>query len=154
MNTALIVTLIIVGLVLLMLEIFVIPGVGIAGILGIACTVAGCWISFGCGTSIGLAVTGGVLVVLIILICIALRAKTWSKLALETKVESSAGQDGSIVAIGDSGFTLTRLAPMGTARINDKSVEVKSYEGFLDNGTAVTVVMIEDNIIYVKAVED
>lgn len=153
MSTAFIITLLFIGLILLLLEIFVIPGIGIAGILGVAALIAGCFLSFGAGTTTGLIVTGCVLVVLIILLCIALREKTWTRLALETKVESSAGQDGSIVAIGDRGVTVTRLAPMGTARINDKAVEVKSFEGFLDSGTGVSVVMIEDNIIYVKPIE-
>lgn len=153
MNIAFIVTLLIIGLVLLMLEIFVIPGVGVAGILGVAALIAGCYLSFNFGTTVGLIVTGCVLVILIILICIALREKTWTRLALNTKVDSSAGQDSGIVSVDDCGETVTRLAPMGTARINGVAVEVKSFEGFLDRGTKVKVVMIEDNIIYVKPVE-
>lgn len=153
MNIAFIITLLIVGLVLLMLEIFVIPGIGVAGFLGVAALIAGCYLSFNFGTTMGLIVSGCVLVVLIILICIALREKTWSRLALETKVESSAGQNSSIVSVDDIGETTTRLAPMGTARINGNAVEVKSFEGFLDRGTKVKVVMIEDNIIYVKPIE-
>lgn len=153
MNIAFIITLLIVGLVLLMLEIFVIPGIGIAGVLGVAALIAGCYLSFGFGTTIGLIVTACILLVLIILIIIALREKTWSRLALDAKVESSAGQNSSIVSVDDIGETTTRLAPMGTARINSKAVEVKSFEGFLDQGTKVKVVMIEDNIIYVKPVD-
>lgn len=153
MNIAFIITLLFIGLVLMLLEIFVIPGIGVAGFLGVAALIAGCYLSFGFGTTVGLIVTGCVLVVLIILICLALREKTWSRLALNTKVESSAGQDSNIVSVDDIGETTTRLAPMGTARINGTAVEVKSFEGFLNRGTKVKVVMIEDNIIYVKPVE-
>jgi len=152
MNIGLIVTLLVVGLVLLLLEILVIPGIGVAGIIGLVSLSFGCYFSFGYGTTTGLIVTAAVILLLIVLLWWALREKTWKKLALNTQVQSSAGQDSAVVAVGDQGVTTTRLAPMGTARIADKTVEVKSLEGYLDPGKNVTVAMIEDNIIYVKTI--
>ena len=154
MNTAFIISLLVIGIILLLLEIFVIPGIGVAGILGIASVIAGCYFSYDWGTHAGMIVTGGVLVIIIILLAIALREKTWERLALKTNVESSAGQDSTVVATGDKGETITRLAPMGSARIEGRTVEVKSYEGFVDPGVDVEVVMIEDNIIYVRPVSE
>lgn len=154
MNTAFIISLLAVGIILLLIEIFVIPGVGIAGILGVAAVIAGCYFSYDWGTRIGMIVTGGVIVVIIIFLIIALRAKTWDKLALKTNVESSAGQDSTVVSLGEKGVTVTRLAPMGSARIDGKTMEVKSYEGFVDPGVNVEVVMIEDNLIYVRPVSE
>lgn len=150
MNIAFIIALLIVGLVLLLLEIFVIPGVGVSGVLGISALVAGCVLAFRFGITTGLVVTGVVVFVTIVLIVIALRSKTWERLALKTRVESSAGQVATVVSVGDGGITSTRLAPMGKARIGERFVEVKSLEGFVDPGVDIKVVMIEDNIIYVK----
>lgn len=154
MSTAFIISLLAVGIILLLLEIFVIPGIGVAGILGIAAVIAGCYLSFGWGTQTGMIITGSVIIVIIILLAIALREKTWDRLALKTNVESSAGQDTTTVTLGDKGVTTTRLAPMGSARIEGRTMEVKSYEGFVDPGVNVEVVMIEDNIIYVRPVSE
>lgn len=150
MNIAFIIALLIVGLVLLLLEIFVVPGVGVSGVLGISALVAGCVLAFRFGVTTGLVITGAVVLVTIMLIIIALRSKTWDRLALKTTVASSAGQVAAVVSVGDRGVTSTRLAPMGKARIGEHFVEVKSLEGFVDQGVDIKVVMIEDNIIYVK----
>lgn len=151
MSIALIAALMLVGLVLLLIEILIIPGVGVSGILGMAGLIAGCVFSFDYGVSAGLAVSFGVLVVIAALLWYVLRAKTWQRLALEDKVESSAGQNAASVAkVGDEGITLSRLAPMGTARIGDRSLEVKSFDGLIDPGVKIVVTNIEDNIILVK----
>jgi membrane-bound ClpP family serine protease len=82
----------------------------------------------------------------------ALRSNTWSRLALNTKIDSRAGQDETVVTVGEKGKTLTRLAPMGTAQIKDKTLEVKSQEGILDAGVEIEVVLIDDGKIYVKSI--
>ena len=154
MDIAVIVALLLVGLLLLLLEIFVIPGVGVAGILGVGALGAGCYMCFKFGSTIGLCVTGGILLLVILLLAYALREKTWRRLALNDSVESTAGQDSAAVAaVGDAGVATTRLAPMGTAKISGKSLEVKSVAGFLDQGTEVEVVEIEDNVICVKPIK-
>lgn len=150
MSIAFILSLLVIGTILLLIEIFVVPGVGISGILGVIALGGGCYLSFGCGMHTGMIVTGGVIVMIIILITVALRKETWEKLALNAQIDFSAGQDASKIAVGDHGITITRLAPMGTARIGDMTMEVKSWEGFLDPGLDVVVERIEDNIIYVR----
>lgn len=150
MSIAFILSLLVIGTILLLIEIFVVPGVGISGILGVIALGGGCYLSFNCGMHIGMIVTGGVIVMIIILITVALRKETWEKLALDTQIDFSAGQDASKIAVGDHGITITRLAPMGTARIGDMTMEVKSWEGFLDPGLDIVVERIEDNIIYVR----
>lgn len=150
MDIALIITLIIAGIVLLLLEIMVIPGVGVAGIIGLGTLVGACVLAFRINAMTGYILTAAIVLLLIALLCYVLREQTWKRATLNTTVKGSAGQNASIVAVGDTGVTLTRLAPMGTARIDDKNVEVKSFEGFLDPGTKVIVFMIEENIIYVN----
>ena len=154
MSVAFIISLLFIGIILLLIEIFVVPGIGISGILGVIALGGGCYLSFNCGMHIGMIVTGSVIVLIIVLIVIALRKETWEKLALEAQIDASAGQDASKIAVGDRGVTITRLAPMGSARIEGKTMEVKSYEGFVDPGVDVEVVMIEDNIIYVRPVSE
>ena len=148
----LIIALIIIGLVLLLAEILLIPGVGFAGILGVLSMGGSCYIAFhDYGTTTGLIVLAIIIAILILFLIWVLRAKTWKKMTLETNIDSKAvSSDPAVLAVGDCGRTLTRLAPMGSARFGDYVIEVKAVEGMLDPNVDVRVVLIEDNKIYVK----
>ena len=147
-----IITLILVGLVLLFAEILLIPGVGIAGILGLLSLGGSCFYAFNqMGTMVGAIVTAGNVVLIVALTVWVLRAKTWKRLTLETNIESKAvSSESSVLSVGDKGKTLTRLAPMGTVRFGQNAVEVKALEGLIDPDVEVEVVLIEDNRIFVK----
>ena len=152
----LIISLILVGLILLLAEILIIPGVGVAGILGILSVTGSCYYAFyEFGNLTGGIVTGVSALLLVILSVYVLRSKTWKRMSLETSIDSKAvSEESAIVSVGDCGKTLTRLAPMGTARFGDNVVEVKALEGMVDPGADVEIVMIEDNRIYVRVVSD
>jgi membrane-bound ClpP family serine protease len=147
-----IITLILVGLVLIFAEILIIPGVGIAGILGLLSMGGSCFYAFHeHGNTYGTVVTAINIVLVVALSIWVLRAKTWKRMSLETNIDSKAvPSESSTICVGDQGKTLTRLAPMGSARFGDSVVEVKALEGMLDPNVAVEVVLIEDNKIYVK----
>ena len=145
-----IIVLILVGLVLIFAEILLIPGVGVAGILGLLSMGGSCFYAFyEFGNVTGYIVTAVNVVLLVALSIWVLRAKTWKRMSLETSIDSKA-VESSVLAVGDRGKTLTRLAPMGSARFGDFVVEVKAVEGMLDPNIEVEVVLIEDNRIYVK----
>lgn len=149
-----IITLILVGLVLIFAEILLIPGIGVAGVLGILSMGGSCFYAFYEYDNTTGAIVTAVNVVLIVALTVwILRAKTWKKMSLETNIDSKAvSSDASVLALGDRGRTLTRLAPMGSARFGDFVVEVKALEGMLDPDVDVEVVLIEDNRIYVNTV--
>ena len=141
---------ILVGLVLIFAEILLIPGVGVAGILGLLSMGGSCFYAFyEFGNVTGYIVTAVNVVLIVALSIWVLRAKTWKRMSLETSIDSKAVET-SVLAVGDRGKTLTRLAPMGSARFGDFVVEVKAVEGMLDPNIEVEVVLIEDNRIYVK----
>jgi len=151
--TALVITLIVAGLLLLGAELIIIPGFGIAGILGIASIVASCWVAF---TNLG--TTAGVIVIVVnIILTIAstilmLRSKTWKKLTLKTnidaKVETAPAQKG--IAVGDTGITLTRLAPAGKVKIGENVLEAFTRDSLIEPGKDVKVTEIDGNKIYVN----
>ena len=147
-----IITLILVGLVLMFAEILLVPGVGVAGILGLISMGGSCFCAFHqYGNTVGAIVTAVNVLLLIALIIWVLRAKTWKRMTLETNIDSKAVfSEAAVLAVGDRGKTLTRLTPMGSARFGNYVVEVKAVEGMLDPNIEVTVVLIEDNKIYVK----
>ena len=147
-----IITLILVGLVLIFAEILLVPGVGIAGVLGLLSLGGSCFYAFTqIGTTAGTIVTAVNVVLIVSLTIWVLRAKTWKRLTLETNIESKAvSSDSDILAVGDRGRTVTRLAPMGSVKFGDHVVEVKALEGMIDPGVEVKVVLIEDKKIYVN----
>lgn len=147
----LIITLILVGIILLLAEIFLIPGIGVAGFLGIIALCGATWLTFtGFGATAGVIVTIVNVALLSLALSYALRAKTWKRLELSTVIDNAVKEEEEKVAVGDRGKTVTRLGPMGTARINEKAYEVTALEGMIDAGTGVEVVLIENNKIYVK----
>lgn len=151
-----IITLIFVGLVLIFAEILLVPGVGIAGVLGLLSMGGSCFYAFSeFGTTTGIIVSVVNAVLIVALTIWVLRAKTWKRMSLETNIDSKAvSSESSMITIGDQGKTLTRLAPMGSARFGNYVVEVKALEGMLDPDVLVEVVLIEDNKIYVKPLRE
>jgi membrane-bound ClpP family serine protease len=149
----LIITLILLGLVLIFAEILLIPGIGVAGILGLLSIGGSCFYAFHqMGTTVGVIVTVADAALLVALTIWVLRAKTWKKLTLETTVDGKAVAADEAILVGERGVTVTRLAPMGMVRFGGESVEVKALEGMIDPGVDVEVVMIEDKKIYVQPV--
>lgn len=151
----LIITLILLGLLLVLAEILLIPGVGIAGVLGLLAMGGSCAYAFmEMGNMTGIIVTSVNAVLLVALIIWVLRAQTWKRLSLETNIDSKAVVPEVEVSVGDKGRSVTRLAPMGTVRFGDNSLEVTSMEGLIDPGMDVQVVAIEDGKIYVAIVNN
>ena len=150
-----IVTLILVGLVLIFAEILLIPGVGIAGVLGLLSMGGSCFYAFHeLGTTAGAIVTGVNAVLIAALTVWVLRAKTWKRFTLDTNIDSKAVSSDPVLSVGDRGKTVTRLSPMGAVRVGDNVIEVKALEGMIDPGVEVEVVLIEDNKIYVSPVQE
>ena len=147
-----IIVLILVGLVLIFAEILLIPGIGIAGVLGLLSMGGSCFYAFNqLGTNAGVIVTIVNAALIVALTIWVLRAKTWKRFTLNTNIDSKAidfFEDK--LSVGDRGRTLSRLSPMGSAKILDEVYEVKALEGMIDSGVEIEVVLIEDNRIYVK----
>jgi len=149
-----IIVLILVGLVLIFAEILLIPGIGIAGILGLLSMGGSCFYAFNqMGSTTGAIVTAVNALLIVALTVWVLRAKTWKRFTLNTNIDSKAIENDERIRIGDKGKTMTRLAPMGSVRVEDYVFEAKALEGMIDPGTDVEIVLIEDNKIYVKPVE-
>lgn len=148
-----VIILMILGISLLLAEILLVPGVGLAGIFGLACLVVSCVYSFSVlGSTVGTIIIAINVVLVVGLTVFVLREKTWKRFSLKTKIDNSVASDIEPLAIGDVGKTTSRLAPRGFARFASGEYEVKSLEGMLSAGVEVEVVLIEDNKVTVKPV--
>ena len=147
-----VVTLLLLGVILMLVEMLLVPGVGIAGFLSLGSLGVACWYAFtALSTAAGWWTTLAAVVLLGVMVFFALRAKTWRRFELKTEVTSKMGTEAEDVHVGDRGFAYTRLAPMGTGRFGTLTCEVKSFDNrMISAGTPVEVVAIEENKPLVK----
>ena len=152
MDVLIIIALIAAAVILFLVELFVIPGISLAGISALVCIIYANYYAF---ANLG---TGAGFITLIIsgIACIGslvwfMRSKTLDKLALKkditSKIDRSAAEK---VKVGDTGITITRLAQIGNAEINGNIIEVKSMDGLLNEKTTIVVNRITDGIIFVE----
>jgi len=155
MALAIIATLFVLALILCLVEVFLIPGFGVCGILSTACAVGGVIVTFTeYGIWGGLIASGAVLLVGALLLYWVMHSKHLEKASLHAVIDSTvATEEQARVNLGDKGVALTRLALVGNARIADVELEVRSASGFIEEGTPVVVTKIKQGEIYVVATE-
>lgn len=161
------------GLILVLLEVFVIPGVGAPLIFGIILMVGsvalvtveripdtgGEWIKLGGRmTQYLFALAGGVVLALLV-------ARYLPSLPIANKMflpPADAGPDADALALpgaakaaallGATGVTSTVLRPAGTVQFGDEFVDVVTDGGYIPAGAKVQVIEVEGTRIVVKAV--
>ncbi len=148
-------SLIVVGIIFLLLEILVVPGATVVGILGVALVVAGNVVSFNhYGTETGVITILMTLVVSLVAIGLALRSRTWKRAMHSSALEGRVNVvEADKVNKGDEGLAITRLNPMGKALIKEEYYEVTSKDNLISENTEITVVKVEGNKIIVKSKE-
>ena len=152
-----VIILIVLGILLFVIEFLLVPGVTIAGIGGLILTVIGVYKAFNdFGSSTGAWVLIGTLMLSVVVIAMSLRARTWNRLMLKTNVNGTVDTDITEDQIkrGDSGVSMTRLAPMGKIEVNGIVREAKSTEGYIDEHTKIVVVSVEGTRISVKPIKE
>ena len=152
MATILIVALL--AILLGLLEIFVLPGFGIAGIAAIVCAVLDAIFIY---NQYGALWTVVAVVVAVAILCIMLytvaHSRSVERLSLKAAIKSTnATQEQLSVKVGDIGHSLTRLALVGNAEIGGKQVEVKSSGEFIDANTPIRVVMVNEALVVVERI--
>ncbi len=148
-----VVTLILVGVALLLLE-TVLPGM-IAGLIGFACLVVGvvmAYLNFDARTAN--------LILLIVVVGVIAGALVWFKFFPDSRFARIFISQRTVGDIGtekpellnQTGQALTALRPSGTAVINGKRIDVVTEGPFIDPGTAVKVVEVEGMRVVVRSV--
>jgi membrane-bound ClpP family serine protease len=178
--TMLAVLLFVLGLILIGLEIFLMPGFTVPGISGVVLIVVSLalatlerkpettkdWLDFGQALgAIGLSLAGAI--TLALLVAWYLPSIPYaSRLILKPPMDAGAGMERDDVAVAGSegihpelaallgaiGVAATALRPAGIARLGEEFVDVISEGSYIPEGTRVQVVEIEGNRVVVKEV--
>ena len=169
------VVLVVIGLALIAVELLLIPGFGVAGLLGGIAFFAGLYISLigqGATTSdfirAGLVLFGSLVTIVIggtAILAIMPNRRGWGGLALQTALPRGSGLLGrfggpsaasapqpSESLLGKRGVALTWLHPSGTANIDSRRIDVVSEGDFIDAGTPIVVIADEEYRRVVRAV--
>ena len=143
--------LILLGIVLLLAEFLVIPGITVAGIAGTLLLIGGIF----CGYFYHPVTTGnyifiGTLVLLAGSFTIALKSKSWQRYGLSAEITGKVGGiDNDKIKTGDTGMSISKLSPIGKAVFNETTFEVSSEGGYIDQNRELIVTRIEGNKIFV-----
>jgi membrane-bound ClpP family serine protease len=152
MEWFLIISLVLAGLLLLVVEILFIPGSTLIGILGIIVMVAGVALSFNYfGTETGWLVTAMCTLITGLVLFLSFRSNFWRRFSLRSSIDSTAHEsiEGAVVE-GETGTTTSALRPVGNAEFAGRIYEVKTLGGYLDVGKKVRVVRVKENQIFVE----
>ena len=152
MDIVIIASLIIAGLILFIIEVFLLPGVSIAGIISAICLLYANYYAFDTlGTMPG-CITLAISAIGVIGITIwFMRSKTVDKLSLKKTIDYKPEPlKGLNLKAGDEGIALTRLALIGNAEFNGNIIEVRSTGDFIDEKSRIRVNRIRDGIVLVE----
>lgn len=154
MTTGLIIIIILLSIVaaaLLVGEVFLTPGFGLAGLLGIG-TVAGVEYYLITGGHDTMAVVFALLTIGIFCIAayIMSRKKVVKKVALESEISGSVRRRPAGITVGATGVTRSRLALKGTIEVGGEIFEATSEQGFIDQDMPIYVSRIDQDTVYVS----
>ena len=154
MTLTIIIILISLGLLFILLEILVVPGTAVLGIIGLGLMIIGVWSAYSnFGTEAGDYTLLCVAFIFALSLYYALKSNTWNKLILNSEVKGKVNTfDKNLIAAGNTGITISRLAPMGKASINDNYCEVEAIADFIDENTEIKVIKVDGNKIFVKRI--
>ncbi|MDO4461025.1 MAG: NfeD family protein [Bacteroidia bacterium] len=151
MTLTLIVILATLGILCLLAEILLIPGIGLAGIVGTGATIGSAYLAnqeYGFEAAFWIVI--GELVLLALLCLILWNSSIRRRLSLSTKIDSQVNEQPKSISVGDKGVASTRLNLFGKAKFEEYGyLEVKATS-FIDQGTEVKVVSLENNTILVE----
>ncbi len=150
-----IILLIFLGVLFLVAELLLLPGISVGTILSLVCYGSAVYFAFdGYGTLTGTITVAVVLLLSLITTLVSLRAKTWQRLSLKQEIDSSSMQlPEKEISVGARGISVSRLSPMGKVEIDGKSYEAKSADVFIDQKQPVEVVGFDNFAVIVKKAE-
>lgn len=163
----------VIGVILLLCEVILFPGLGVAALLGVVCLGVALfgWIAENAGINFDNIISGnmeswmifvilGVVAFLIVFFIFAYRIGkkgVMKKAALDCEQSIEAGYIGVPTElskyIGMQAKSVTDLRPSGKINIDGEVLDAVSITGFINSGALLKVVKYENSQLYVVAVE-
>ena len=148
-----VISVIVLGILFLLIEIFLLPGISIAGIAGAIFLVGGIVYSYMfLGSTAGNISLAASAVALGLTFFGLLKSKSLDRISLNTNIDDKVDNSYLLkIAAGDTGVAISRLNPIGKILVNDIIAEGKSFDGeFIEEDTEIVVTKVETYNVLVK----
>lgn len=152
MTAGVIIAIIALGLILIFLEIFLIPGTSLFGILGgLAILTGDILIYNNYGAKWGGIAVAATIVALAIAIAAGFRVIQSNKMAMKAEIKGKVNElEKDLYSIGDIGKAVTELRPNGKGVFNGQRVDVYSSGEYIQRESDLEIIKITNHKIYVK----
>ena len=152
------------GLALILLEVLVIPGFGIAGLGGIGLMIYGLYLLLLPDIPVGEEVLGqamdgfliglvGAVIGLVLLVKLMIKTKFWEQLTApdtQKKEDGYSNTFGWESLQGETGNADTDLHPSGWVRVKDQRIFVVSEGEFIEEGKEIKILSVDGNRVLVR----
>ena len=149
-----VISLVVAGILLIIAEILFVPGTTVVGILGIASSIFGVYLSYDYfGAATGTWFTVGSAIIFAVALYYSFKSKTWDKFSLKDSLQGKVNENlTSGLESGMEGIAISTLKPIGKAEFNDKEYEVKTTGQYVESGQQLKILKIEKNNIIVEPI--
>ena len=152
------------GLALILLEVLVIPGFGIAGLGGIGLMIYGLYLLLLPDIPVGEEVLGqamdgfliglvGAVIGLVLLAKLMIKTKFWEQLTAPDTQKKEDGYSNTLgweSLQGETGIADTDLHPSGWVRVKDQRIFVVSEGEFIEEGKEIKILSVDGNRVLVR----
>jgi len=152
LSLTLVILLLCIAIGLILIEIFLIPGVGIPGIAGIVLMAGALIMAYRIDPITGHYTLAATALASVALVILSLRAKTWDRMSQKEEIKGRVNTDVSELKTGDRGMTIGRLNPTGKVRFGENLYEVRSRGDYIAEQCPVEIINIEGTKITVKPI--
>ncbi len=154
MSISILILFILIGLILIILDLFFIPG-GVVAFIGLALVIYADYQSFqDYGTTTGLLFSGISGLASILLIAQFFRPSFWNRFGPKGEIDGRVNtSDLEKVSVGDRGIAVGSIRPSGNARFGNELIEVHAKHEMISAHSEIEIIAIESNRIIVKQIE-
>jgi len=141
-----------IGLLLILVEVFLIPGTTFVGLFGFFLSMGAIALTYKhYGQQTGMIALISFFIFSGLVLYAGFRGGLWKRFSLKSSIQSRFNEGlTSSLAVGEGGIALSTLRPFGKAQFKDEQFEVKTLGQYIDPGTPVKIISIESNQIIVE----
>ena len=153
MTVALVIGLMVAGLILLAIEIFVLPGFGVVGVLGVGAAIGSTYLAYVelSPTFAAIAVAAGVVSGLVMMWLLP-KTRLGRSMVLTTQTLGTSANPDLVLLVDREGVALTPLRPSGSIEIDGQPVDVVTDGEYIERGSRVRVVLVEGHRVVVESI--
>jgi membrane-bound ClpP family serine protease len=147
-----IVLLILAGTFLVVAEIIFIPGIFVAGTIGVLLSSYGVYLTYdNYGTTTGAVVMIITIVANILALYFTLQGRSWQAFALKETHDGKVNEGlTSGLEVGQEGTSVSSLRPVGKAIFDEQEYEVRTNGDYIKENMAIHIIRMEGNTIFVE----